>query len=128
MSFIQTSVPLVFWGRSPPAHEVTCICRTEEKRGVATGSLSGQVCLWDICKERDTEKVKVLQLFIASIYVSVSSVCCWVAASLTVCFVLCYQFRPRCLLFGGSSSIIDICFVKSWIGERNRVATLSSKG
>lgn len=59
MSFIQTSVPLVFWGRNPPAHEVTCICRTEEKKGVATGSVSGQVCLWDICKERETEKVKV---------------------------------------------------------------------
>lgn len=59
MSFIQTSVPLVFWGRNPPVHEITCICRTEEKKGVATGSLSGQVCLWDICKERETEKVKV---------------------------------------------------------------------
>lgn len=59
MAFIQTSVPLVFWGRSPPAHEITCICRTEEKKGIATGSLNGQVCLWDICKERETERVKV---------------------------------------------------------------------
>ena len=62
MAFIQTSVPLVFWGRRSPAHEITCICRTEEKKGIATGSLNGQVCLWDICKERETEKVKVQQV------------------------------------------------------------------
>ncbi len=59
MSFIQTSVPLVFWGRTPPSHDITCICKTEEKRGLATGSATGQVCLWDICKERETERVKV---------------------------------------------------------------------
>ena len=59
MSFIQMSVPLVFWGQRPPAHEVTCICRTEEKKGVATASRTGQVVLWDILRERGTEKIKV---------------------------------------------------------------------
>lgn len=38
------------------------------------------------------------------------------------------QLRPRCLLFGGRSTIIDICFVKNWVGERDRVATLSARG
>lgn len=38
------------------------------------------------------------------------------------------QFRPRCMLFGGQSAIIDICFVKNWVGERNRVVTLSARG
>ena len=59
MAFIQMSVPLVFWGQRPPAHEITCICRTEEKRGVATASRTGQVVLWDILRERGTEKIKV---------------------------------------------------------------------
>ena len=59
MAFIQMSVPLVFWGQRPPAHEITCICRTEEKKGVATASRTGQVVLWDILKERGTEKIKV---------------------------------------------------------------------
>lgn len=59
MSFIQTSVPLVFWGQCPPSHEIACICRSEEKRGVATASRSGQICIWDVCKERETEKVRV---------------------------------------------------------------------
>ena len=59
MAFIQMSVPLVFWGQRPPAHEITCICRTEEKKGVATASRTGQVVLWDILRERGTEKIKV---------------------------------------------------------------------
>ena len=59
MSFIQMSVPLVFWGQRPPEHEVTCICKTEEKKGVATASRTGQVVLWDILRERGTEKIKV---------------------------------------------------------------------
>ena len=59
MAFIQMSVPLVFWGQRAPAHEITCICRTEEKRGVATASRTGQVVLWDILRERGTDKIKV---------------------------------------------------------------------
>ncbi len=53
------SVPLVFWGRRPPTHEITCICKSEDKRGIATASRSGQICLWEVYKDRDTEKVKV---------------------------------------------------------------------
>lgn len=32
MAFIQMSVPLVFWGQRPPSHDITCICRTEDKK------------------------------------------------------------------------------------------------
>ena len=28
-------------------------------QGMATGSSTGQICLWDILKERETERVKV---------------------------------------------------------------------
>ena len=59
MSFIQMSVPLVFWGKKPPSHKISCICHSEEKRGVATGSLSGQICLWDVYRDRETEMIKV---------------------------------------------------------------------
>lgn len=53
------AIPLVFWGQSPPTHEITCICRSEDKKGFATASKSGQICLWDIYRERETEKLKV---------------------------------------------------------------------
>lgn len=62
MAFIQMSVPLVFWGQRAPAHEITCMCRTEEKKGVATASRTGQVVLWDILRERGTDKIKVRKM------------------------------------------------------------------
>ena len=67
MSIIQMNVPLVFWGQRPPTHEITCVCRSEEKKGVATASRSGQICLWDVCRERDTEKVRVSSLSTSSV-------------------------------------------------------------
>lgn len=62
MSFIQMSVPLVFWGRQPPSHKITCICRSEERKGVATGSQSGQICLWDVYRDHETERIRVSHL------------------------------------------------------------------
>ena len=53
------NVPLVFWGRRPPSHKITCICRSEERKGVATGSQSGQICLWDVYRDHQSEKIKV---------------------------------------------------------------------
>eukprot|EP00731_Ephydatia_muelleri_P017776 Em0010g874a len=95
MSSIQMPVPIVFWGQRPPSHDITCISSSDEKKGFATGSRSGQICLWDISKDRTTEKLKV---------------------------------RPRCLLFGSSSAIISLCFVKNWSDDRDHIASLDQDG
>ena len=57
MSSIQVTVPIVFWGRRPPSHEICSICKPGEKAGMATGCRSGQVCIWDLHKRSSGEVV-----------------------------------------------------------------------
>ena len=38
------------------------------------------------------------------------------------------QLRPRCMLFGGQSAIISLCFVKNYTGDRDRIVSLSEGG
>ena len=67
MSSIHVTVPIVFWGHHPPVHDITCMTRyrllhfdaisivfnrTEEDKGVATGTKTGQICIWDLYRKR----------------------------------------------------------------------------
>ncbi|XP_019861604.1 PREDICTED: uncharacterized protein LOC109590104 [Amphimedon queenslandica] len=45
-------VPIVFWGHHPPVHDITCMTRTEEDKGGATGTKTGQICIWNIYRKR----------------------------------------------------------------------------
>ena len=128
MAFIQMSVPLVFWGQRPPAHEITCICRTEEKKGVATASRTGQVLLWDILREKGTEKIKVRER-----EGELKTMMHVLETSISMYMYLCMRFfhvqlSPRCMLFGSQSPIISMCYIKNWTGDRDRIATLAENG
>ena len=180
------NVPLVFWGKRPPSHRITCICRSEERKGVATGSESGQICLWDVYRDHDTEKIRVgmrahcMCVLVYSIVYMYIHVCVCLYPHITnPLFLSCplplslppslplsipsppslpplptslplsislppslplpplslppspplhMQLRPRCLLFGGISAIKSLCFVRTFSGDRDRIASLSERG
>uniref|UniRef100_A0A1X7TNZ1 Dynein heavy chain linker domain-containing protein n=1 Tax=Amphimedon queenslandica TaxID=400682 RepID=A0A1X7TNZ1_AMPQE len=59
------TVPIVFWSHQPPVHDITCGSRnprppglinihkrTEEDKGGATGTKTGQICIWNLCRKR----------------------------------------------------------------------------
>ena len=59
MSSIQVTVPIVFWGRRPPSHEICSICKPDNRSGMATGCRSGQICIWDLHKRYTTGETVV---------------------------------------------------------------------
>ena len=59
MSSIQVTVPIVFWGRRPPSHEICSICKPDSRSGMATGCKSGQICIWDLHKRHTTGETVV---------------------------------------------------------------------
>ena len=59
MSSIQVTVPIVFWGRRPPSHEICSICKPDNRSGMATGCRSGQICIWDLHKRHTTGETVV---------------------------------------------------------------------
>ncbi|XP_019860814.1 PREDICTED: uncharacterized protein LOC109589138 [Amphimedon queenslandica] len=48
----ETTVPIVFRGHHLPVHDTTCMTRTEEDKGGATGTKTGQICIWNLYRKR----------------------------------------------------------------------------
>ncbi|EDV25286.1 uncharacterized protein TRIADDRAFT_37484 [Trichoplax adhaerens] len=42
------AVPVALWGPSPPTHHISCIAVTPDQRTIVTGTLDGQIGLWDL--------------------------------------------------------------------------------
>ena len=51
------AVHVVFWGTKPLAHDISCVCASDGAGQFATGSRSGQICIWDL--ERGSDGLKV---------------------------------------------------------------------
>ena len=54
MSNSTSIVPLVLWGRKQPAHTVSCIACTYDQKTIITGTVQGQLGIWDLCHTEDS--------------------------------------------------------------------------
>ncbi|XP_057311095.1 WD repeat-containing protein 7-like isoform X1 [Hydractinia symbiolongicarpus] len=48
MSNSTSIVPLVLWGKKPPAHTISVITCTFDQKTIVTGTVQGQIGLWDL--------------------------------------------------------------------------------
>ena len=48
MSNSATIVPLVLWGKKAPTHTISVIKCTCDQKTIITGTLHGQIGLWDL--------------------------------------------------------------------------------
>lgn len=56
-----TSVHVVFWGTRPLTHDISCICAAYGAGQFATGSRSGQICIWDLERAADGLRVRAAE-------------------------------------------------------------------
>jgi len=55
MSNSTSIVPLVLWGKHPPAHTVSCIACTYDQKTIITGTIQGQLGVWDLRHIKDSQ-------------------------------------------------------------------------
>ncbi|XP_047143877.1 WD repeat-containing protein 7 isoform X1 [Hydra vulgaris] len=53
MSNSTTIVPLVLWGKKPPIHSINVITCSYDQKTIITGTLHGQIGLWDLRHTKD---------------------------------------------------------------------------
>lgn len=53
MSNSTSIVPLVLWGKKPPTHTTSCINCSYDQKTVITGTVQGQIGIWDLRHTKD---------------------------------------------------------------------------
>ncbi|NXL94312.1 WDR72 protein, partial [Alectura lathami] len=48
------------WGKIAPSHSITAIMITDDQQTIVTGSLEGQICLWDLSSELKISSKEIL--------------------------------------------------------------------
>ena len=47
--------PVVLWGATPPSHSITSVLVSQNEETIVTGSKEGQLCLWDLSRDKGNE-------------------------------------------------------------------------
>ena len=70
MSHSTNIVPLVLWGKKAPIHTMSVIKCTCEQKAIITGTLHGQIGLWDL-RHIQNGALKLIQSLIYSSFLCI---------------------------------------------------------